>query len=86
MDAYLALDIIRDALFAILKISGPLLFIGLIVGVSISFLQALTQIQEMTLTFIPKIIIMILSMVLLLPFMFSSISTLTHKVFSKIVQ
>lgn len=51
-----ALGIGRDALFLVLILSAPMLLLGLAVGVIISILQSVTQIQEMTLTFVPKII------------------------------
>ncbi len=63
------LDVGRDAIVTLLKVSAPLLLCGLIVGVVISLFQALTQIQEMTLVFVPKIIAMFVVLVLALPFM-----------------
>ena len=54
-----ALDLIRAAVWAILTASGPALLAAMIVGVVIAFIQALTQIQEMTLTFVPKIGLML---------------------------
>ena len=68
MDPEIALDVGRDALMMILVLSFPLLCVGLVVGVIISIIQAITQIQEMTLTFVPKILAMTLAAVLLLPF------------------
>ena len=59
MDTSVALDLGRQVLILALKISFPLLCVGLVVGVLISILQAVTQIQEMTLTFVPKIIAML---------------------------
>lgn len=59
----------REALWTTLIVSGPLLAIALIVGLGIGFLQALTQIQEMTISFIPKIVAVIIGTALLLPFM-----------------
>jgi len=57
----------REALFLVLLLSAPLLGFALIVGVIISIFQAVTQIQEMTLTFVPKIIVTLLAMVLFGP-------------------
>jgi len=51
------IDVARESLMAYAKVAGPLLIVTLVVGVIISFLQAVTQIQEQTLTFVPKIII-----------------------------
>jgi flagellar biosynthesis protein FliQ len=63
------LDVARDGVFTMLKVAGPLMLVALVVGLAISLFQALTQIQELTLVFVPKIIAMFLAMVLLLPFM-----------------
>jgi flagellar biosynthetic protein FliQ len=63
------LDVARDAIMTIVLVSAPLMLVGLVVGVAISLLQALTQIQEMTLVFVPKIIAMFAAMLLALPFM-----------------
>jgi flagellar biosynthesis protein FliQ len=63
------LDIARDAIYTLVIVSAPLMLVGLIVGVAISLLQALTQIQEMTLVFVPKILAMFVALLLALPFM-----------------
>ena len=63
------LDVARDAILTLVLVSAPLMLIGLIVGVVISLFQALTQIQEMTLVFVPKIIAMLITLMLALPFM-----------------
>lgn len=63
------LDVARDAIGVFLMISLPPMLTALIVGVVISLIQALTQIQEQTLTFVPKIIAIFLSFLLFLPFM-----------------
>jgi flagellar biosynthetic protein FliQ len=63
------MDVARDAIVTLLLVSAPPMLVGLIVGVIISLLQALTQIQETTLVFVPKIIAIFLSMLIALPFM-----------------
>jgi flagellar biosynthetic protein FliQ len=63
------LDVARDAIITLLLVSAPLMLVGLVVGVVISLFQALTQIQETTLVFVPKIIATFLSMLIALPFM-----------------
>ncbi len=63
------LDIARDAIWTVLLLSAPMMVVALVVGVAISLLQALTQIQEMTLAFIPKILAMFVTLLLALPFM-----------------
>ena len=63
------LDVARQSVFVMLQIAGPLMGIALVVGLVIALLQALTQIQEMTLTFVPKIAAIFAALLLLLPFM-----------------
>jgi flagellar biosynthesis protein FliQ len=62
-----ATELIRHTLIMALIVSAPMLIIGLVVGVVVSLLQAVTQIQEQTLTFIPKIAAMFAAAILLLP-------------------
>ncbi|MDF1749198.1 MAG: flagellar biosynthesis protein FliQ [Alphaproteobacteria bacterium] len=80
-----ALDIAREAIYALLIVSSPLMLIGLAVGLVIAVFQALTQIQEVTLTFVPKIIIIFLSMLVLLPFMLRHLQDLTFYLMDRIV-
>ena len=63
------LDVARDGILTLILVSAPLMLVALVVGVAISLLQALTQIQEMTLVFVPKIIAIFLAMLIALPFM-----------------
>ena len=63
------LDIGRDAITVLLRVSGPLVLVALATGIIIALFQAITQIQEMTLTFVPKILALFASLLLLLPFM-----------------
>ena len=63
------LDVARDAIETLLIVAAPLMLVGLVVGVAISLLQALTQIQETTLVFVPKILAIFLAMLVALPFM-----------------
>ncbi|MBH0111927.1 flagellar biosynthetic protein FliQ [Novosphingobium sp. YJ-S2-02] len=67
MDSSAAIEIARAALVLALTIAGPMLIAALIVGVAIGLLQALTQVQEMTLTFVPKILVLGLVLLLSLP-------------------
>lgn len=67
------LEIARLAMVVMLKVSGPILLAGLAVGLVISLFQAVTQIQEQTLTFVPKILVIFLALLLLLPFMLHSL-------------
>ena len=63
------LDVARDAILTLVIVSSPLMLVGLVVGVVISLFQALTQIQEMTLVFVPKILAIFVAMLIALPFM-----------------
>jgi len=68
MDPSTALDIGKESIYVLLKISLPLMLVALVVGLTVSLFQALTQIQEMTLSFVPKIIAIFLSMIIFLPY------------------
>jgi len=63
------LDVGRDAIWLTLQLCAPVLLVGLVVGVGIGLLQALTQIQEQTLVFAPKIISIFVSLLIFLPLM-----------------
>ncbi len=63
----IVVDITRQALIMTLKLAFPLLAVGLVVGLMVSLFQAVTQIQEQTLAFIPKILAVVLTMIFLLP-------------------
>ena len=84
MNAPEVLDVGRDAILTMLKMSTPVMLISLGVGLVIALFQALTQIQEMTLTFVPKILAIFLSLILLFPFMLSTLGTFTEEMFGKI--
>ena len=64
-----ATDYIRSTLLLALTVSAPMLIIGLVVGVLVSLVQAVTQIQEQTLTFVPKIVAMFAAAIMLMPWM-----------------
>lgn len=77
-------EIVRSAIFTLLKVVTPIIGTALAVGLVIGIFQALTQIQEMTLAFVPKIICVFLVLVLLFPFMFNQMQTLSVSLFAKI--
>jgi len=79
------LDIARDGIWTLLKVSGPMMIVGLLVGVVIALFQALTQIQEMTLVFIPKIVAIFITMILAMPFMGAALSGYMSRVAAHIV-
>lgn len=69
MNAAAILDVARDGIVVFLKVGAPLMGVALIVGLAISLVQALTQIQEQTLVFVPKILAVFGAMLLAMPFM-----------------
>ncbi len=78
----LVVSILSDVFFTALIILLPILGISLIVGIVISIFQAITSIQEMTLTFVPKIIITAIVVIIMLPFISEKLITLTTKYFN----
>ncbi|AEH23413.1 flagellar biosynthetic protein FliQ [Thermodesulfobacterium geofontis OPF15] len=72
------LNLAKEAVILSLILSGPLLLTALVVGLIISILQAVTQIQEMTLTFVPKILAMVLVFILTLPWTLKKLITFTE--------
>ena len=85
MDESQILDFTREALMLTIKISAPVMIVGLVVGVLISLLQALTQIQEMTLSFVPKIISIFATIFLLFPAMISLLDKFMNRIADAIV-
>jgi flagellar biosynthetic protein FliQ len=79
------LDVARDAIWTLVVVSSPLLVVGLVVGVVVSLFQALTQIQEQTLTFVPKILAIFLTMLVALPFMADSLHGHMMRISSRII-
>ncbi len=85
MNAADAIDLAHETVIVALKLGAPVMLLALTVGLVIAFLQALTQIQEMTLTFVPKMLVILLSLLVLLPFMLSTLTTFTQSLVSRIV-
>ena len=80
----LVLDIAQEALYTILLISAPVLGLTLLVGLMVSIFQATTQIQEPTLTFIPKILAVLFSLIVFGPWMLGIIVDFTIRLFGSI--
>lgn len=80
-----AIEIGRETVFVMLKIGAPVMLMALAVGLAIALFQALTSIQEMTLTFVPKIIIIFVGVMLMLPFMLSSLTTFSQGLFDRMI-
>jgi len=85
MNAADVLSISRDAVWVMLKIAAPLMLTALVVGLIISLFQALTQLQEQTLTFVPKILILLAVFVLTIPFMSNTLIEFTRELMAKAV-
>lgn len=78
------IDVTRDALWVLLQVSGPVMLIALGVGLAIALMQALTQVQEMTIVFVPKIIAIFVSLMVLMPFMGLTMSAFMERISARI--
>ncbi len=76
---------LRDGMLVMLKLGGPPLLVALAVGLVISLLQAVTQINEATLAFVPKVLAICVALVLLGPFMLSTLSGYTHTLLDRMI-
>jgi flagellar biosynthetic protein FliQ len=85
MDESVLLEVARDAVIVTLKLGAPLMLISLLIGLIISLFQALTQIQEVTLTFVPKIVVVFISLLLLAPFMLHTLSDFTERIMQRAI-
>ena len=79
------IEICREAIIVMLKVMGPVLLAGLVVGVVVSLIQAVTQIQEPSLSFIPKMVIIFGLTIWLLPFMMTTLGGFTKSLTDRIV-
>ena len=79
------LDVARDAVWTIVVVSSPMMLAGLVVGVVVSLFQALTQIQEQTLVFVPKILAIFGTLLLALPFMADAMHSQMMRISSRII-
>ena len=78
-------SLFREAITVVILIAGPVMLAGLCVGLVVSLFQALTQIQEMTLAFVPKILAIFGTLIVMLPFMLTTLSDFTHELVDHIV-
>ena len=86
MDGLEVLDFGRDALWTTVWMCAPAMITGLVVGLVIAFFQALTQIQEMTLVFVPKIIAIFAALLIFLPLMGALLAGFAEQVFNRIAE
>ncbi len=78
-------DLARQSIYTMLLVAAPMMIVALVVGVAIALLQALTQVQEMTLVFVPKIVAIFLALLLALPFMGQAMASYMNLIAQKIV-
>ena len=79
------LEIGRNGIWVVLQLAGPIMAAGLLIGLLIALFQALTTIQEMTLTFVPKILVIFAALIFFLPFMMRTLKEFTQQLYSLIV-
>jgi len=85
METAEVLEVMRDAIYVLILISAPMMIVALVVGLIIAIIQALTQIQEATLTFVPKVLAMLVVLVLTLPYMVDQLTSLNNRLYDRIV-
>ena len=85
MEAADVIDVAREAIFVMLQIAAPIMMLALAVGLAISLFQALTQIQEMTLAFVPKILVIFVTLLLMIPFMMATMVKFGQSLMDRIV-
>jgi flagellar biosynthetic protein FliQ len=81
MDASLAADLVRETLLVALKLVAPALLVGMVIGLLVSLFQALTSIQEQTLSLVPKMLAIAGTLLLLLPWIFQTLLEFTVELF-----
>lgn len=79
------IDIAREAILTMVIVAAPPLLTGLAVGLAISILQTITQIQEMTLTFVPKVLLVFGSVIMFLPFMLNTLNTFWKSMLDRVI-
>jgi flagellar biosynthesis protein FliQ len=84
MSEVYVINLLREAFYTVFLLAGPILIVTMVVGLLISVFQAATSIQEMTLTFVPKAIIVAVVLILMLPWMFDVMISFTTQIFTQI--
>ncbi len=79
------IELARASMLVMMKVAAPPLLAGLVIGLAVSLFQALTQIQEMTLTFVPKVLAVFLTLLIFLPFILHSLIDFTHLVLDRAI-
>lgn len=86
MSENLVIGIVKDGIYTALKVAGPILIVAIVIGLIVSILQATTQIQEQTLTFVPKLIGIALIGILLGSWMLHNLTSFTERIFELIIK
>lgn len=84
MTAVEVVDVMRDGVWVLLKVAGPAMIVSLVIGLIISLIQALTQLQEPTLTFVPKILAIFGTLIITMPFMINTMVTFMEQLAQRI--
>jgi flagellar biosynthetic protein FliQ len=84
MDNDFVLQITNEAVKVTLMLAAPMLLGALVVGIMVSLFQAVTQINEQTLSFIPKILVIVMALVILSPWMMETMTSFTHDLYANI--
>ena len=84
MTPQMVVSIGREALTVVLLVAGPMLAFGMLIGLTISIFQAVTQINEMTLTFVPKILAVAVALIIFLPWMINTLTDFARHMFELI--
>ena len=84
MNADHVLDLARESILVMIKVGAPVMLVALVVGIAIALIQALTQMQEMTLSFVPKVLAIFVTILLSLPFMTNTLISFGEDLFRQI--
>lgn len=78
------LEIAREGMWVVIQTAGPIMMAGLVIGLVIALFQALTTIQEMTLTFVPKILVIFIALIVFMPFMMTTVIEFAQQLYGRI--
>ena len=79
------IDVGREGVLTLLQVAGPIMMVGLTVGLLVSVFQSISQLQEMTLTFVPKILAIFVSLIVFMPFMINTLVAFMNQIAQRII-
>jgi len=79
------IEVGREAVITLIQVAGPIMMVGLAVGLLVSVFQSISQLQEMTLTFVPKILAIFASLIVFLPFMINTLIAFMNQIAQRII-